>query len=345
MEQYSDAVTGAQIRDLTPEVACAHIVYQTHPMWTPGMEYLKFYAPCERLRSPYALEMKTGDIHKLVDADVTTSILAPKHGHLYYLCDRDLYVINVDLVFRGLAAPQKVATLPRKVVRVEGGLSLDSKENVIYAGVVLEEDKKWGIIALGIPPGKWRTITEQDFRIGHVQANPFVSGMIMFCHETGGNSPQRIWGVNATGRGLHPFYKETDDEWVTHEVWWGGTRALFTIWPYDEEHTKKPHGVVSADWATGRPTFHAQFPAWHVHGSLDGKWIVADDMDRNIWLIRAEDGERRLLTQGHLGEGFETHPHPSFTPNSKAVVFNSSRDGKEHIYMAELPEWESLPLP
>ena len=142
-----------------------------------------------------------------------------------------------------------------------------------------------------------------------------------------------------------PFYKETYNEWVTHEVWWGGLRALFTIWPYDEEHKQKPHGVVSADLATGKPTVHAQFPAWHTHGSPDGQWIVADDFERNLWLIKAETNERRLLTQGHLGNGFDTHPHPSFTPDSKAVVFNSSRNGKEEIFMVDLPDWESLPLP
>ena len=32
-----------------------------------------------------------------------------------------------------------------------------------------------------------------------------------------------------------------------------------------------------------------------------------------------------------------THPHPSFTPDNKAVLFSSDKDGKPALYMARLP--------
>ena len=166
----------------------------------------------------------------------------------------------------------------------------------------------------------------------------------MFCHETGGDAPQRTWVIQNNEKDPRPLYKETYGEWVTHEVWWGGDQVVFTVWPYDEEHTRKPHGILSADLATGQPTLHSQYRAWHVHGSPDGRWIVGDDFDRNIWLVRVETGERRLLTQGHLGEGCKTHPHPSFTSDSKGIVFNSSRNGNEDIFLVEIPDdWQSLP--
>ncbi len=120
-------------------------------------------------------------------------------------------------------------------------------------------------------------------------------------------------------------------------------RVLFTIWPYDDAHKNLMNGIVSADVAMARPTLHAQYPAWHTHGSPDAKWVLGDDFDRNIWLIKADTNERRLLTQGHLGKGFDTHPHASFTPDNKAVVFTSSRSGAENILMAELPDWDALP--
>ena len=153
-----------------------------------------------------------------------------------------------------------------------------------------------------------------------------------------------MWVLPSLDGEPRPFYKETYDEWATHEVWWGAGRAAFTIWPYDEEHRKLPHGLASADLATGTLIVHSQFPAWHVHGSPDGRFAVADDMKRNIWLVEVATQERRLLTQGHNGEGFQTHPHPSFTPDGKAVVFNSSHNGTEDICLAEIPEWTTLPL-
>jgi len=345
MEEYHDTRTGACVRNLTPNLERAQVIYPTHPMWTPNMEYFVFHAEYAGRSLPYARHMKTGYARPLIDEDIGASVLDPKNGRLYYLRRNEVRVISVSLAFRRMAAPRLVALLPAKVLRMEGVLSLDSKGDWLYAGAVLEEGRKWALVALHISSARWQMVTELDFRIGHVQANPWIASVIMFCHETGGDAPQRTWVVNANGAGLRPFYKETYNEWVTHEVWWGGLRALFTIWPYDEEHKQKPHGVVSADFATGKPTVHAQFPAWHTHGSPDGKWIVADDFDRNLWLIKAETNERRLLTQGHLGNGFDTHPHPSFTPDSKAVVFNSSRNGKEEIFMVDLPDWESLPLP
>jgi oligogalacturonide lyase len=102
--------------------------------------------------------------------------------------------------------------------------------------------------------------------------------------------------------------------------------------------------VASADLAKGELTLHSQYPAWHTHGSPDGRWIMGDDFDRNLWLIEAATGERRLLTQGHQCEGGTNHPHASFTPDSRSIVFTSSRGGADDIYLVDLPEWKSLPI-
>lgn len=343
--EYQDEKTGARIRDLTPDMGCAQVFYQTHPMWTQDGDFLLFYGERNGKMVPHALFLKSGRTRSLVDGEIGDSILDRKQGRLYYTADNAIWVINVGLAFRRVAAPRKVVDLPRKLLRVDGGLSLDSKGDWLYVGGVLEEDKKWTIVALDIARESWQMVTEVDFRVGHIQANPSITRIIMFCHETGGDAPQRTWVVNARGTGLRPFYKETYNEWVTHECWWGGTKALFTIWPYDDEHTQKPHGAAGADLANGKLVIYSQMPAWHIHGSPDGKWIVVDDNDRNLWLIDAQTNERRLLTQGHLAEGFKNHPHPSFTPDSKSVIFTSSRNHAEHVFMAEIPEWSSLPLP
>jgi oligogalacturonide lyase len=349
--EYRDERTGVKVQNLTSGLKRAVTFYHTHPMWTQEMELLVFNAQQSGSHAdprlvPHALHLKAGHVRTILDREVAASVLDAATGRLYYVDDNAVCAISVGLAFRRMAASRKVAALPANVKGIEGGLSLDSKKDFLYLGALLEEGAKWGILALNIASGQWKTVAELDFRIGHIQANPSIARIIMFCHETGRDAPQRMWLISANGVGPRPFYKETYDEWVTHEIWWGGVRAAFTIWPYDDEHKKRPHGVLSADVATGRPVVHSQFPAWHTCGSPDGKWLVADDFERNIWLIRADDGQRRLLTQGHLDKGHDTHPHPSFTPDNKAVVFNSSRGGIESILMAEMPEdWDSLPLP
>lgn len=344
--EFRDEQTGVKLRDLTPELPFAQIIYQTHPMWTQDMEYFVFNGGESKDHLvPQARMNDLARIRPLLTDPVTASVLDTENGRLYYIQDKSIYVLSVSLGFRKMASPRKIAELPAKILRPEGGISLDAKGDLVYMGAVMEENKEWAIVALNLETESWQMVTELDFRVGHVQANPSITRIILFCHETGGDAPQRTWTVRASGKDLRPFYKETYEEWVTHEVWWGGFRALFTIWPYDDVHKGKPHGVAGADLSTGTLTIHSQFPAWHTSGSPDGKWILADDFERNIWLIKADTNERRLLTQGHLGIGFDTHPHPSFTPDSKAVVFNSSRSGVEHILQADIPEWESLPKP
>ena len=331
-----------RVRMLTQRPGNDSVIYQTHPMWTRNMEHLVFQSGRAGYSAPHVMEMASGRTGVLTGRAAGAFVLARKENRLVYMLDRDFYVTPVSLSTGGQAASEKIATLPKGITGIRGGLSLDADEKVLYTGAELEPEKKWGLLALELETGKWRTIVELDFLVGHLQANPFRSGAILFCHETGGDAPQRMWFVQADGTGLRPFYKETYDEWVTHETWWGPDRVLFTIWPYDDEHKRKTHGIVSVDFETGATQIHYQYPAWHTHGSPDGRWIMGDDFDRNIWLIEAASGERRLLTQGHQGEGHNTHPHASFTPDSKGIVFNSSKSGHEDIYLVDIPEWDSL---
>ncbi len=342
MSEYQDDRTGVRVRTLTRGSSKDQVVYQTHPMWTPGMEYLVFSSDRSGGMLPHAIEIKTGRIRCLCPRGSADFTLARKEDALYFMDGLGIHRIHVSDVFSGAPHPQRIGD---KVSICESahGLTIDADEKTLYAAVCFEKDKRWGITAFDISLGQWRKVCEVDFLTGHTQASPFVPGLLMFCWETGGETPQRIWTVKADGSDLKPFYKETYNEWVTHEVWWGPDRAIFTVWPYDEEHERKPHGVLSADLATGTPTVHSQYRAWHTHGSPDGKWAVGDDFDRNLWLIQISTGQRRLLTQGHLSPGCNNHPHASFTPDSKAVVFTSSKFGNDDVFLVEIPEWETLP--
>ncbi len=346
MHEYRDEVTQARVRVLTSGRLHNEVTYQTYPMWTQEMRHLLIGSRRDgEAWRPHAVEMASGEVRCLVEADADDWALSRKSDQLYFRVGEDMFSRDVEAAFGSGAGVTKVASFEGLPALKPNNMSLDAQENVAYVGVILREKERWGIASLNLENSQWEVIAEVDFLANHVQANPFTPGVVMFAWETGGDAPQRTWVVNADGSGLRPFYKETYEEWVTHEVWWGPDRAIFTVWPYDEAHRRRPHGVVSADLATGTPTVHSQYPAWHTHGSPDGRWAVGDDFDRNLWIIRIEDGQRRLLTQGHLGEGFETHPHPSFTPDSRGVVFNSSRSGTEDVCLVDIPEWDTLPLP
>ncbi len=340
----TDEHTGARVYVLTPGDAEDQVIYQTHPKWTPQMEYLVFLSNrTGEHMSPHTLEMATGRIKPVVGGRPVQFSMAWNSAKLFYFQERELFLADVVECFHGKPPLLRLGVMPEQYPGFSGGVSVDADGETVYVGVVLEEDLRWGIAAFNAKRQEWRTVVETDWRVGHVQANPFVRGQIMFCHETGGDAPQRTWFVNADGSGLRPFYKETYDEWVTHEVWWEKDRIIFTIWPYDDAHRGQPHGIAQAWLDKPGMEIISEYPAWHTDGSRDGQWAMGDDFDRNIWLVRMADKERRLLTGTHVSEGFKTHPHGSFTPDSRALVFNSSKRGAAEVMYAPLAEWESLP--
>lgn len=345
--EYRDEATGTRFVNLTAGNAADGIIYQTHPMWTPGMSHLVFSSDRSGEGSRFhAVAMDTGVIRPLLHESTGHASMTWNSANLYYVVDRTIWMVNVLESYSGAGEPRRLGVLPEDCLSISGTISVDAAEDRLYIGVTVEADKRWALMSMNLKTGVWTTRAAVDFKVGHVQANPYVPGRVMFCFETGGDSPQRTWYIDDTMEQPLPFYRETYGEWVTHEVWSGPDTAVFTLWPYDKAHEKLPHGVARADLHSGpQGTMEvlSQYPAWHTHPSPDGRWVLGDDFERRIWLIDPVKKERRLLTQGHLGSGCKTHPHASFTPDSRRIVFNSSRFGSDDILLADVPDWDSLP--
>lgn len=55
------------------------------------------------------------------------------------------------------------------------------------------------ILAISLEMGHISTVIKTPFLMGHVQKNPWMPGEIVFCNETSGDAPQRIFTVIAGG--------------------------------------------------------------------------------------------------------------------------------------------------
>lgn len=342
-EDYYDPVTGVRIRVLSPGPGAHEALYFTDPMWVYDMGYLVFMSDRTGARLPWARQMGSGLVRPLTTRRTDAVLVRPKQRDLILIEGRKVYRQYFQSAFQKLTDPMYLCELPVTVASFKDGLSMDADGETLYAGVEIEPDLAWGVWKLSPRSLQWRPVVTVDFPVGHVQAHPTIRGFILFCHETGGDAPQRTWIIHPKASEAVPFYREWYGEWVTHESWWGDGRALFTIWPYDDERLKSIYGIVSVNIHGMDLRAHARYPAWHAHGSPDGKWIVGDDFDRNLWLIHPGTGERRLLTQGHDHNDFKPHPHASFAPDSKAIVFNSARAGRRQVMALELPPWDQLP--
>ncbi|MBN2593670.1 MAG: PD40 domain-containing protein [Sedimentisphaerales bacterium] len=338
---YIDAATGLEITMLTTSAAKDDKIYQTHPNWTADGQNIVFMSDRSGTNQYFAISVKTGAIVQLTDdPQPGNACLSRKRNRMYYVSDNKIWNLDIDSILNRNEKKQKnefrqkVVDLPENA-SLSGTISIDSSEKAIYMGVQYTEDS-WGLLALDIDTGEYSKIIDTEFRIGHCQAHPSISGLIMYCWETGGDSQQRMWIAKADGSENGPFYKETYDEWVTHEVWWGPNKALFTIWPKNEEMLKKPHGIAYVSIKDKSLHILNQRKYWHTGGSPDGKWAVGDTFDGEIYMINGETGTDRLLTQGHRPAGATVHPHPSFSPDGSSVLFCSEKNGNWDLFLVRL---------
>jgi oligogalacturonide lyase len=337
---YKDPVTGYEISMLTTSPAKDNKIYQTHPNWTADGRHIVFTSDRTGTKQYFALSVDTGVITQLTnDTGPGNAFVLRNSSSMFYISQRTIWKLDINTILdlkgnkQNNRFTRKIAGLPPKLT-VSGTLTVDSNGKDIYIGVQYNEDS-WGLLALNADTGKFRKIIDLDFRVGHCQAHPSIPGLIMYCWETGGDSQQRMWIVRADGSDNGPFYKETYDEWVTHEVWWGPDKALFTIWPKDERMLKKPHGIAYITLKNRSLNILSQKKYWHVGGSPDGRWAAGDNFNGEIYLISAGIGEAKLLTQGHRPRGTTVHPHPSFSPDGSSILFCSEKNGNWDLFLVQ----------
>jgi len=345
---YRDAVTGREVIGLTSSPAEDVKIYQTHPSWTAAGGWIVFHSDRTGTAQLFAVHEEQGSLVQLTDepdVNVGQVCLSRVQPALLTVIGDEVVRLDCGETLRSTAAAGNPVPPPRTVVgripegtTLSGTISWSASEAALFAGlshVGAGGERSWSVAALDLDRGTWTTILEPGFQVGHVQANPERDDLIMYCHETGGDAPQRMWLVHANGTGKRPFYQESFDEWVTHELWWGGDRALFTVWPKDNAMRRKPHGIASVS-LDGIVRFHSRFPFWHVTGAAGRPYAVGDTFAGEIVRVDLETGERTVLTQGHRPKPEGAHPHPSLDPAGRTVLFNSTAKGNADLYLVEV---------
>jgi oligogalacturonide lyase len=238
-----------------------------------------------------------------------------------------------------------VASIPAELK--PGGMCLDINDYRIFFSTRLSANQS-AIYSVDLENKKTTKLIEVPFRTGHFQANPFVSGEMMYCWETGGDSPQRMWvlSVDKNGKVVNrPVYKERADEWVTHEVFAGPDHILFNVMGHLDRLRKNPTGIMLLNIRTNEVKLLGQAKElggyWHSAGTKDLKWAVGDSFDGNIYRLNIDKGDATLLTTGHRPNtkspfSSQAHAHQSISPDGKWVLFNSSMLTESDIMMVPL---------
>ncbi len=257
------------------------------------------------------------------------------------------------------ASYERVCGTTPKGMQASGNMGLDAHEDYAYFGINGADlasrlpagsppSERFGPRGMGAGPsglasmnlqtGEVKIITVVPFQIGHVQTNPWVPGEIVFCWETGGKAPQRTWTVMADGTGLRPLYPEANYEWITHEAVITKDEVAIAIIahrkvgvpaadPWGPSGTAEhPSGLGIVNLRTREMRIIGQIPfgnpgrsVWHVNGSADGRWAVADDFLYRVWLIDRHTGEMIMLADmGHKTTAAD-HIHPTFSADGTKI--------------------------
>ena len=407
-----DPVTGNKLIFLTSTPQRDSKIYQTHNQWTSDGQWLIFRSGRVEGEA-MAVNEKTGDIVQVTEGGYRGMLnIARKSMRLFFMRrasleddDRAMEVVQVDLAklfkdskqgtLKSASEYQKVCGVIPGEMGVGGDMALDADEEWVWfrvgkteAAKHLREGTKMednfgprnmgagpgGIAGMNVLTGELKHVVSVPFQVGHVQCNPWVSGQIVFCWETGGKSPQRTWIVNSDGTGLRPLYPEASHEWVTHEavitptevaIAIMGHRAIPGVNNEDREEAtgvrganpgqeaewgpcgtrEKPTGLAIVNIETREMKIVGQTEEgsglWHVTGSPDGRFAVGDDFARNIYLIDRHTGEMVLLSAGHKTTAAD-HPHPSFNSDGTKIQIQSamlSEDGRSmNICVIPIPK-------
>jgi len=352
---YVDKVSGLTVTILTTYKGYDYKFYQTHPSWTADGKHVVFLSDRTGSMQLYAINENSGRIIQLTDdTGGGFGYLDRRANRIYRLVDGKVWAFDIGaIIVDGESGTCKPAdTYRREVADVPGNFKLGSRPTLDADGERLYFEFSGpkpdylpsGIVEVNIITGKCRKVLQAPFRVGHVQANPLVPGLIMLCDATSNNTSNRMWLTDTHDpKSLRPFYKETHNEWITHEVWAGPDRALFVFWPH-KDMGDSPRGLATIRLADNKVTLHAdRHRYWHFNATPDLRYAVADTMEGELYLIDLVRGEDKLLTQGHRTPSELSHCHPSISPDGKRVFFASKHLGIYDLMTVEIPLWDNIP--
>jgi oligogalacturonide lyase len=353
LSERRDARTGARIRQLTAAPAIHHHPFFTAPAWDDAMRRLVVVSYRAGAPQLFACSWPDGGLVQLTDRpDLSPWSLHPAHD------GRWVYFLAGDAGWR--VDPATLAE--EQVCDLAGDALRDAGQTAGGMGTTtLSRDDRWWAMrtrrgaqarlhVVDTRTLERRTILERA-DISHLQFCPDDAGWLFY----GGPVVDRVWAIRRDGGGNHRVYRRdaAAQEWITHESWLPGSRELaFVDWP---------HGMRAAHVETGAVRRLCSFNAWHASANRAGTLMVADTNfpDIGLQLFDPRDGVGTPTPLCHPGASSigahwagpfpydggpiatyapqHTHPHPSFSPDGRWVVYTSDASGHAQVHAVEVP--------
>lgn len=348
---FNDPQTGVRVRQVTSHPSIHHHPFYYLPAYDDAMRHLFFVSHRTGRAEIWAEVRDSARLAQLSEHEgLAEWSFHPSHDgrYIYFTDESGAWRLETEngreeeLVHFGGAMREA------GMVGAAMGTTTLSRDDRYWA-VPIKAGKMSRFVVIETATGKHQTIMERD-TIGHPEFHPDDDTLLRYA----GPYHSRIWVVNRDGSGNRLAYERAKREWIVHETWRPGTREIISAnWP---------HGCVRVDINSGAVRKVCGFNAWHPAINRAGTLMCADTTfpDQGLQLFDPRDGggEPRTLCEtksSNAGAHWKTdhcpyddgpvqvyapqhtHPHPSFSPDGRFVVFTSDCSGYAQLYEAEVP--------
>lgn len=358
-KRHHDYDTGVELLQWTSVDAIHHHPYFTNCSMDTGGRNGYFISYRSGFPNLYKIDLQSGELHTLTDCpDINPFSPAPtKDGRWVYFSARN-EVRKVDVI------TGEISCVARFQCHRLGICSLNVSETLL--AISLRHDTFCELVVIDLLHHT-RDSYLQKSEIGHVQFCPTNDALILFS----GPIDSRLWLFDCqTGR-EKSLLAERPDQWITHESWLSGTEIIFSEWPRALRGLDVQSGCVRTISETNawhsRANSSGELIVFDTNHPNEGLFLIESSGTTLRQLCRTDAtsrGRQWQFSSPAAGAGIDTsilrsdkpetdvpphfsmpestygpqwsHPHPSFSPDGKTIVFTSDRSLWSHVYSVQI---------
>ena len=365
--EVRDPLSGIALRQLTNFRAHSHHFYFTNPGWYDGGRRLLVASDRDNRTNLFGLDLDSGQLQQLTDLDplplpreveFLRACVSSTRDEAYFwygmeLRALDLHSLETRVLYRmedGWDVSMINCSADGHHVYASVSEDMSSRFRVDYLRGYVGFRETWAarppsrILRIAVDGSGGQILFEESYWIGHVNTSPTRNELLTFCHEGPWNEvDNRIWGMNVdTGAVWKIRARQEEGEAVGHEYWHADGERI----GYHGRRVDGTQFIGHVRYDDTNPVETA-FPGKTGHIHSNGPELIVGDGGRVVRLWQRQgDGygaPRALCRHDSSMKIQQLHVHPRFSPDGKHVLFTSDVSGYGNVYLAEVPDVDSLP--
>jgi oligogalacturonide lyase len=369
-KSFNDAKTGVHVCQLTNYKGHSNHLYFTNNGWYDGGRKLLFGSDRNNKANLFSIDLQSGAITQLTDLvqfetpyelEFLTACVNPIRNEAYFWHHRQIKAIDLDTLQERLLYEMPEAYLGHIMNCTADGkyictsifedlssrLSVDYLNGYVGFKETCEMKPLSKVLRISTEDEGSTVVYQNNVWIAHVNTSPTLKDIITYCHEGPWDLvDNRIWGLNIhTGETWKIRPRKMENERVGHEYWHAD--GIHIGYHGHRPDGEKIFGKIRWD-NTENEESSFPFHTGHIH-SNDYSLIVGDGQGKTtsvrLWKWNGHEfiGPRSLCEHRGSFQVQKLHVHPRFNAEGTKVLFVSDMNGYGNIYLADVPEFESLP--